>query len=140
MKAGAFNILARPINTELLIRTVRAALADHFSSQSKYHELSALGRRWATLTSREQQVFQLVATGWSNKQVAAALRITDRTVNGHRRGAMAKMKARRITDAVRMLQDLSRHEQDCGGLSHSLFPQASGVGEGGTLESPYRHV
>jgi len=137
MKLGAFNILARPIDVEQLIHTVRAALADHFSGQSRYQELSAFGRRWATLTSREQQVFKFVATGWSNKQVAAALCITDRTVKGHRRNAMEKMKARRITDAVRMWQDLSRHEQAGGRMSQSLFPRGSGL-EGGTLESPYR--
>jgi DNA-binding NarL/FixJ family response regulator len=58
-------------------------------------------RPTAVLTSREKEVVQLLAEGKSNKQVAALLFITDRTVEGHRREIMRKLDLDSIADLVR---------------------------------------
>jgi DNA-binding NarL/FixJ family response regulator len=54
-----------------------------------------------TLTSRENEVVQLLAEGKSNKEVAAILFITDRTVEGHRREIMRKLELGSTADLVR---------------------------------------
>jgi DNA-binding NarL/FixJ family response regulator len=60
------------------------------------------GRQEAgTLTSRENEVVQLLAEGKSNKEVASILFITDRTVEGHRREIMRKLELGSIADLVR---------------------------------------
>jgi DNA-binding NarL/FixJ family response regulator len=55
----------------------------------------------AVLTSRENEVVQLLAEGKSNKEVASILFITDRTVEGHRREIMRKLNLGSIADLVR---------------------------------------
>jgi DNA-binding NarL/FixJ family response regulator len=56
---------------------------------------------WNVLTRREHEVVQLVAEGRSNKEIASTLFITDRTVEGHRREVMRKLKLESVADLVR---------------------------------------
>jgi DNA-binding NarL/FixJ family response regulator len=53
------------------------------------------------LTSREREIVQLLAEGWSNKEVAATLHISIKTVETHRARIMAKLDLHSITDLVR---------------------------------------
>jgi len=52
---------------------------------------NAPGRRRSLLTSREEEVLQLVAEGAANKQVAAELGISIKTVEKHRQHLMDKL-------------------------------------------------
>jgi DNA-binding CsgD family transcriptional regulator len=53
-----------------------------------------------SLTGREQDVLRLVAQGWTNRQVGAALFISEKTVSVHLSNVMAKLGAQGRTDAV----------------------------------------
>lgn len=53
------------------------------------------------LTSREREIVQLLAEGWSNKEVAAALHISIKTVETHRARIMAKLDLHSISELVR---------------------------------------
>jgi DNA-binding NarL/FixJ family response regulator len=52
-------------------------------------------------TNREREVVVLVAEGLGNKQVAAALGISAKTVESHRRNIMHKLGLRSTADLVR---------------------------------------
>ena len=65
-----------------------------------------LRARFARLTPREQQVFALVTTGMLNKQVAARLGTSEKTIKVHRGRAMAKMEAGSLADLVRHAERL----------------------------------
>ncbi|WP_380167957.1 AAA family ATPase [Jannaschia sp. R86511] len=52
------------------------------------------------LTAREQDVLRLVAQGWTNRQVGAALFISEKTVSVHLSNVMAKLGASGRTEAV----------------------------------------
>ena len=54
-----------------------------------------------SLTAREQQVLTLVAEGKTNKEIASALSITERTVKFHVGAIMGKLGATNRTEAVR---------------------------------------
>jgi DNA-binding NarL/FixJ family response regulator len=54
----------------------------------------------ATLTSRELQILKLLADGKSNKQVAAALDVSVRTVEAHRASLMKKLDLRTLSDLI----------------------------------------
>ncbi|MDF2979293.1 MAG: hypothetical protein K0S40_4021 [Actinomycetospora sp.] len=54
-------------------------------------ELSGTGPGAATLTVRERETVALVATGLANRDVAARLVISERTVESHVRNALAKL-------------------------------------------------
>jgi DNA-binding NarL/FixJ family response regulator len=53
------------------------------------------------LTDRERQVLQLAAEGLANKQIAAALEISENTVKFHLSSLYAKMGVTSRTEAVR---------------------------------------
>jgi DNA-binding NarL/FixJ family response regulator len=53
-----------------------------------------------TLSEREREVLQLVADGASNKEIAARLGLSIRTVETHVSNAMAKLGARSRTEAL----------------------------------------
>ena len=53
------------------------------------------------LTSREAEVLQLVAEGFANKQIAAELAISIKTVEKHRQQAMNKLNIHDIAGLTR---------------------------------------
>ena len=52
------------------------------------------------LTSRERQVLQLAAEGWSNGEIAARLFIRPRTAETHRTNLMGKLNLHKQTELV----------------------------------------
>lgn len=59
-----------------------------------------------TLSERELEVLTLVSRGASNKEIAAQLNISARTIETHVSNAMAKLRARSRTDAVKIAVQL----------------------------------
>jgi DNA-binding NarL/FixJ family response regulator len=55
----------------------------------------------AALTSRERQTIQLLTEGKSNKEAAAVLGLSVKTVEAHRSNVMRKLRLRTFTDLVR---------------------------------------
>jgi len=53
--------------------------------------LESVPRNYSRLTSREAEVLQLIAEGYANKQIAAELAISIKTVEKHRQRMMAKL-------------------------------------------------
>jgi FixJ family two-component response regulator len=102
MKAGAVDVLAKPVRTASLVEAVREALdlsAASLRQGAEQHELQA---RYASLSERERQVMELVVSGLLNKQVGGELGISEITVKAHRGRVMRKMMVRSLADLVRM--------------------------------------
>jgi FixJ family two-component response regulator len=59
------------------------------------------------LTSREQRIMGHVVAGLLNKQIAAAMNVSEVTVKKHRGKMMKKLAARSVADLVRMADALS---------------------------------
>jgi FixJ family two-component response regulator len=107
MKAGAREYLAKPLRSEVLLSAISFALQ---SSRPVLSNESAIRRAqecYASLSAREREVMQLVASGWLNKQICAALGVREVTVKVHRSKMMRKMKAATLPELVRMAATLS---------------------------------
>ncbi len=65
------------------------------------NERDELQQRIDTLTPREHDVYRLVVTGMLNKQIAAELGISEKTVKVHRGRVMQKMKVGSFAELVR---------------------------------------
>jgi two-component system response regulator NreC len=60
-----------------------------------------LGDPYETLTSREREVLQLVAEGYSSTRVARRLTISVRTAEAHRANVMRKLRLKNHTALIR---------------------------------------
>ena len=106
MKEGAVAFLEKPFRNQDLIDAVRQALNFDREVRQQQAKLSSLRRRYESLTTREREVFALVATGLLNKQIALQLGTTERTVKAHRGVMVQKMEANSVADLVRMADKL----------------------------------
>ena len=106
VRAGAVDFLEKPCDeTALLASLKRAADVANRDRETRKH-LQELRARAAKLTPREREVFHWVVTGRPNKQIAAALGTTEKTIKVHRKRVMDKMGARSFADLVRMFDQL----------------------------------
>ncbi len=82
----------------LLQPVVASTVLRHVAARSRSGE--AVASRAITLTPRESSVLQHLARGRSNKQIAAALGVSERTVKFHVSTLFAKLGATNRTEAV----------------------------------------
>ncbi|MCP8885225.1 LuxR C-terminal-related transcriptional regulator [Devosia sp. XJ19-1] len=104
MKLGATDVLAKPINSELLLTVVRDALRKdvHLGAmQAGTRPVEVRG--FAQLTPREREVLQLITNGQSNKEAGRELGISPRTIEVHRARVMEKLGARNTADLLRIV-------------------------------------
>jgi FixJ family two-component response regulator len=109
MRKGAVDFLEKPLDDHAILSSIaRGAELSRRRRAERSHlvELEELNR---SLTSREREVFALITSGLLNKQVAAELGTTERTVKAHRASVMSKMRADSIADLVRMAGVLQVH-------------------------------
>ncbi|SVA80079.1 uncharacterized protein METZ01_LOCUS132933 [marine metagenome] len=101
MKGGAVDFLLKPFDDEALLAAIDRAIRLDRDRLQEQRELARLRAGYDRLTPREQQVFALVTAGLLNKQVAAHLGTSEKTIKVHRARVMTKMPARSLAELVR---------------------------------------
>jgi FixJ family two-component response regulator len=112
LKAGAVDLLTKPVQSDELLRAIERALARHQRALEVKREFDVLYGRLATLTRRERQVFVLIVRGKINKQAAHELGVAERTIKAYRQKVMQKMKAQSLADLVLIGQRLGVTARD----------------------------
>jgi RNA polymerase sigma factor (sigma-70 family) len=104
MKAGAVDFLQKPIDEQILLDAVHQAIDRDRQSRDRQTQEQVIRERAESLTPREREVFSLVVSGLLNKQVAAELGTSEKTIKVHRARVMQKMQADSLADLVRMAE------------------------------------
>ena len=102
MKAGAVDFLTKPVDRVRLLKAVNEALARNAGSRMADAQHKILQQRRDTLSARELDVYKMVVAGLLNKQIAAELGTSERTVKVERAHVMEKMQAKSVADLVHM--------------------------------------
>jgi two-component system response regulator FixJ len=89
MKAGAVDFIEQCLSQSAELQV------------NKQHQLEVV-ERIRLLTGREREVMELLVAGKLNKQVAAELDISTRTVEAHRARIMDKLQAKSFSEVVRI--------------------------------------
>ena len=103
MKEGALDLLQKPVEEAVLLGTVRRALDRSSAERAAQRTLATIWHSLDLLTPREAEVCALVASGRRNKQIAALIGTTEKTVKVHRARVMQKLELESITDLVRLV-------------------------------------
>jgi FixJ family two-component response regulator len=104
LKAGAEDVLTKPVSSDKLLQALERAIAHHEVTRNLKAKLDIVRAHIGKLTPRERQVFELVIRGQTSKQVANALGSTERTIKAHRKRVMEKMQAQSLAELVSLAE------------------------------------
>jgi two-component system, LuxR family, response regulator FixJ len=102
MRAGAANFIEKPYEKEVLLQAIEEA----YLRLERKHDLEMKAGeaqvRLASLTGRERDVLNGLVAGLPNKTIAHDLGISPRTVEIYRANMMEKLRARSLSEALRI--------------------------------------
>ncbi|MGE4063466.1 MAG: response regulator transcription factor [Rhodospirillaceae bacterium] len=107
LKSGAFDFLEKPVHEEQMMRVVEDALSRSDRAAALRAERHHLEERLATLSGRERQVLDAVLDGRHNREIAASLKLSVRTIEVYKARVMEKMRVSRLAELIRLF---ARHE------------------------------
>lgn len=110
LRAGVSGYVLKQSPHAELFRAIRAAasgqqyvdpaLIHHLAAPFAAQDRKRTGRGLAVITDRESEVIRLVAQGHSNKEIAARLELSTKTIEVHKASAMRKLGLRSRIDLL----------------------------------------
>ena len=114
IKHGAIDFLTKPVDQAAMFAAIDEAISfcrRRIEERSSHKDIDD---RVAALTERENQVMRYVIGGALNKQIAAELGISEKTVKVHRGHVMQKMAVRSVAELVRKCASVGIEPVDLG--------------------------
>ncbi len=112
LKAGALDFIEKPVDNDRLVELVGMAMARDAAQAHRQAQAEQLASRMQRLTQREREVMDQVVAGRHNREIAADLGISPRTVEVYKARLMDKLDVRRVADLVKLALEAqveSRH-------------------------------
>ncbi|MBN2475683.1 MAG: response regulator transcription factor [Pirellulales bacterium] len=102
MRAGAVNFLEKPFREQELWDNIRTALDLDARNRGRQSRRRLAEQCMAQLTSTERRVLDLILEGKINKEIAAELQVSLRTVEDRRARVMKKMGAGSLAELIQL--------------------------------------
>ena len=106
MQAGAVTFLEKPFREQELWENVQRAIELDTEQRRRATHRAEWQQRLAHLTVAERQVLDRVVAGHPNKQIAAELGVSQRTVEVRRANVMRKMQVNSVVELARAIESL----------------------------------
>lgn len=103
MGKGAINFLTKPVNNQLLLKTIAKAMLKNAKDSLIAKEQAHIKMRLKQLTPREYQVMELIIAGKLTKSISHQLGIHHKTVELYRAKVMQKMQVKKIAELVTLV-------------------------------------
>ena len=104
LQAGAAGFLFKDVDPDALVRAIRSVHDGHTLLAAEVTDVLAVrsgaASGLAALTGREREVLALLADGQSNREIARALRVAEKTVKTHVSSVLAKLGVADRTQAA----------------------------------------
>ncbi|CAB3722372.1 Transcriptional regulatory protein FixJ [Achromobacter deleyi] len=105
-KGGAMEFLQKPVDDDVFLDAVQAAVRTHIASRERLAVTQAAADRLARLSAREREVLERVVQGLSNKEIAREFDLSPRTVETYRANVFAKLEADSLAQLIRQYATL----------------------------------
>ncbi|MCH8880691.1 MAG: response regulator transcription factor [Planctomycetes bacterium] len=112
MKDGAFDVIEKPYNEQGLLDRINDAIEYDRRIRRESAKRDEAIARIALLTPREREVMDLIVEGLANKQMAARLGISEKTVEVHRSRGKMKLRADSVAELVKIALRAQPHQND----------------------------
>lgn len=112
MRLGAEDFIEKPFRDQDIIDRVQCCIELDCRRHETLLKVNDVRQRLHTLTPREQLVLERIVRGEPNKEVAAALNLSTRTIEAHRSHIMKKMQASCLATLVNMVTTVQLVESE----------------------------
>ena len=102
LKLGSVDFIEKPFEVQDMLAVVRRAIDLDARNRRTEVDQGQLRSRFEELTPREREVMEQIVQGAANKEVAATLGLSPKTVEVHRANVMRKTNAHSLAELVRM--------------------------------------
>ena len=107
--AGAVDFLEKPLDEAVLLAAIGTALQRDRLRRAADATAASRDARIARLSRREQEVMWLAGAGKQNREIAATLGLSPRTVEIYKARMLEKLQIRGLPDLLAFLKD-ARHD------------------------------
>ena len=108
LKKGAVDFIEKPFDQAALRSLIERMLQEARQRKAKAEQRSLNDALLSKLTPREQHVLERIVSGRLNKQIAADLGISIKTVEAHRASIMDKTNSGTVADLMRVVMNANR--------------------------------
>jgi len=109
LKCGAFDYLEKPVDEVDMMSVIEEALSQLDRKAALLNERRSVEERISRLSARESEILRFVVAGQHNREIAALLGISVRTVEVYKARMMEKMRVSRLPDLIRLM---ARHGEE----------------------------